>query len=39
MKHGYISTGMLDTSLTPIVKTKTGNVTDTTNYRHIAVAT
>ncbi len=28
MKHGYIPSGMLDTTLTPIVKTKTGDVTD-----------
>ncbi len=30
---------MLDTTLTPIVKTKTGDVTDKNNYRPIAVAT
>ena len=39
MKHGYIPSGMLDTTLTPIVKTKTGDVTDKNNYRPIAVAT
>ena len=39
MKHGYIPSGMLDTALTPIVKTKTGDVTDKNNYRPIAVAT
>ena len=30
---------MLDTTPTPIVKTKTGDVTDNNNYRPIAVAT
>ena len=30
---------MLDTTLTPIVNTKTGDVTDKNNYRPIAVAT
>ena len=39
MKHGYIPSGMLDTTLSPIVKTKTGDVTDKNNYRPIAVAT
>ena len=39
MKHGYIPSGLLDTTLTPIVKTKTGDVTDKNNYRPIAVAT
>ena len=39
MKHGYIPSGMLDTTLSPIVKTKTGGVTDKNNYRPIAVAT
>ena len=39
MKHGYTPSGMLDTTLTPIVKTKTGDVTDKNNYRPIAVAT
>ncbi len=39
MKHGYIPSGVLDTTLTPIVKTKTGDVTDKNNYRPIAVAT
>ena len=39
MKHGYIPSGMLDTTLTPIVKTKTGYVTYKNNYRPIAVAT
>ena len=39
MKRGYIPSGMLDTTLTPIVKTKTGDVTDKNNYRPIAVAT
>ena len=39
MKHGYIPSGMLDTTLTPIVKTKTGDVTGKNNYRSpIAVA-
>ena len=39
VKHGYFPSGMLDTTLTPIVKTKTGDVTDKNNYRPIAVAT
>ena len=39
MKHGYIPSGMLDITLTPVVKTKTGDVTDKNNYRPIAVAT
>ncbi len=37
MKHGYIPSDMLDTTLIPIVKT--GDVTDKNNYRPIAVAT
>ena len=39
MKYGCIPSGMLDTTLIPIVKTKTGDVTDKNNYRPIAVAT
>ncbi len=39
MKHRYIPSGMLGTTLTPIVKTKTSDVTDQNNYRPIAVAT
>ena len=39
MKHGYIPSVMLDTTLAPIVKAKTGDVTDKNNYRPIAVAT
>ena len=39
MKHGYIHSGMLDTTLTPIVKTKNGDVTDKNHCRPIAVAT
>ena len=39
MKHVYTPIGMLDTTLTPIVKTKTGDVTDKNSYRPIAVAT
>ena len=35
----YIPSKMLDTTLTPIVKNKTGDVTDKNNYRPIAVAT
>ena len=32
MKHGYIPSGMLDTTLTPIVKAMTGDVTGKNNY-------
>ena len=39
MMHGFIRSVMLDTTLTPIVKVKTGDVTDKNNYRPIAVAT
>ena len=35
----YIPSKMLDTTLTPIVKTKTGDVTGKNNYRLIEVAT
>ena len=39
MKHEYIPSGMLDTTLTHIVKPKTGDLTNKNNYRSIAVAT
>ncbi len=39
MKHGYIPSGMLDTTLIFIVNTKTDDVTDKNNYRPIVVAT
>ena len=39
IKHRYIPSEMLDTTLTPIVKTKTCDVTDKNNYRSIAIAT
>ena len=35
--HGYIPQGVMDTILVPIIKDKKGNVTDSDNYRPVAL--
>jgi len=37
--HGYIPNSCLNTTIVPIYKTKNGNMSDTSNYRLVAVAT
>ena len=36
--HGYLPEKVMDTILTPIVKDKKGNITDSDNYRPVAIA-
>ena len=37
--HGYIPNSCLNTTIIPICKNKNGNMSDTSNYRPVAVAT
>ena len=37
--HGYIPHSCLNTTIVPICKNKNGNMSDTSNYRPVAVAT
>jgi len=37
--HGYIPNSCLNTTIVPICKNKNGNMSDTSNYRPVAVAT
>ena len=37
--HGYIPNSCLNTTIVPICKNKSGNMSDTSNYRPVAVAT
>ena len=37
--HGYIPKSCLNTTIVPICKNKNGNMSDTSNYRTVAVAT
>ena len=37
--HGYIPSSCLNTTIVPICKNKNGNMSDTSNYRPVAVAT
>ena len=37
--HGYIPNSCLNTTIVPISKNKNGNMSDTSNYRPVAVAT
>jgi len=37
--HGYIPNSCFNTTIVPICKNKNGNISDTSNYRPVAVAT
>ena len=37
--HGYIPNSCLNTTIVPICKNKNGNISDTSNYRPVAVGT
>ena len=39
LSHGYIPTALIETTIVPIVKNKSGNLSDSNNYRPIALAT
>ena len=36
---GYLPPAMIETTIVPIVKNKSGNLSDSSNYRPIALAT
>ena len=36
--HGYLPTALIKTTIVPIVKNKSGNLSDSNNYRPIALA-
>ena len=39
LAHGYFPPVMIKTTIVPIVKNKSGNLSDSSNYRPIALAT
>ena len=39
LSHGYLPPDMIKTTIVPIVKYKCGNISDSNNYRPIALAT
>ena len=39
ISHGYLPTDLIETTIVPIVKIKFGNLSDSNNYRPIALAT
>ena len=39
LAHGYLPPSMIETTIVPIVKNKSGNLSDSSNYRPIALAT
>ena len=39
LAHGYLPPAMIETTIVPIVKNKYGNLSDSSNYRPIALAT
>ena len=39
LAHGYFPPAMIETTIVPIVKNKSGNLSDSSNYRPIALAT
>ena len=38
LSHGYLTTALIETTIVPIVKNKSGNLSDSNNYRPIALA-
>ena len=38
IKHGYLPSMLMESIITPIVKDKNGNITDTSNHRPITIA-
>ena len=39
LSHSYLPTALIQTTIVPIVKNKSGNLSDSNNYRPIALAT
>ena len=39
LSHGYLPSTLIKTTIVPIVKNKSGNLSDSNNYRPIAIAT
>ena len=39
LAHGYLPPAMIETTIVPIVKNKSGNLSDSCNYRLITLAT
>ena len=39
LAHGYLPPAMIETTIVPIVKNMSGNLSDRSNYRPIALAT
>ena len=39
LTHGYLPKSLMETTIVPIVKSKCGNLSDSNNYRPIAIAT
>ena len=39
LSHGYLPSALIKTTIVPIVKNKAGDLSDSTNYRPIAIAT
>ena len=39
LSHGYLPSTLIKTTIVPIVKNKSGNLSDSNNYRSIAIAT
>ena len=39
ISHGYLPADLIETTIVPIVKNKSGNLSDSNNYRPIALAT
>ena len=39
LSHGYLPTALIETTIVPLVKNKSGNLSDSNNYRPIALAT
>ena len=39
LSHGYLPSTLIKTTIVPIVKNKSGNLSDSNNYRPIAITT
>ena len=39
LSHGYLPIALIETTIVPIVQNKSGNLSDSNNYRPIALAT